>query len=103
MGFSTGPSLAVVDDILPSYLFHNAPYTVKLAAVMSAAVLLILAAVCFVPGLRTLLVFAWNCFLQPIGKVSNQGERLDKFYQNQASGECVILSIGETKADSHGS
>lgn len=42
-------------------------------------------AVRFVPGLKTALVFAWNCFIQPIGKVANQGERLDKFYQNQAT------------------
>lgn len=37
---------------------------------------------------RTIFVFAWNCFVQPIGKVANQSERLDKFYQHQASSEC---------------
>lgn len=37
-------------------------------------------------NLRTLLVFAYNCFLQPLGKTKNQGERLDRFYQNQADG-----------------
>lgn len=36
---------------------------------------------------RTPLVFAWNCFIQPIGKVANQSERLDRFYQHQASSE----------------
>jgi hypothetical protein len=36
---------------------------------------------------RTSLTFAWNCFLKPIGKVANQSERLDRFYQHQASGE----------------
>lgn len=37
-------------------------------------------------SLRTVLVFAYNCFLQPLGKTNNQGERLDRFYQNQATG-----------------
>ncbi|CAD6983485.1 unnamed protein product [Tilletia controversa] len=33
---------------------------------------------------RTAITFAWNCFLQPIGKVANQAQRLDRFYENQA-------------------
>ena len=113
MATSTRPSIVSVDDFLPSYLFHSAPYAAKVAAVMTVAVLAALCAVRFVPGMRTLLVFAYNCFLQPIGKVNNQGERLDKFYQNQASGECkrqiqvkiallmlIILTVYDTTRNS---
>ncbi|PKI85240.1 hypothetical protein MVES1_000948 [Malassezia vespertilionis] len=33
---------------------------------------------------REVLVFSYNCFLQPLGKTSNQAERLDRFYEHQA-------------------
>ena len=33
---------------------------------------------------REVLVFSYNCFLQPLGKTKNQAERLDRFYQNLA-------------------
>lgn len=36
---------------------------------------------------RDVLVFSYTCFLQPLGKTSTQAERLDRFYQNQATGE----------------
>ncbi|PWN29952.1 hypothetical protein BDZ90DRAFT_228998 [Jaminaea rosea] len=49
------------------------------------AVLALLCVLRFSKAARTPLVFAWNCFVQPIGKVANQGERLDKFYQHQAT------------------
>ncbi|KAH0445918.1 hypothetical protein IEQ34_025248 [Dendrobium chrysotoxum] len=39
----------------------------------------------FVKPVRTILVFAYTCFLQPIGKTAKQSERLDRFYQNQAN------------------
>ncbi len=55
-------------------------------AVVLAAV--ILAHLCGTT-LRTVVVFAYNCFLQPLGKTNNQGERLDRFYQNQAEGELL--------------
>jgi betaine lipid synthase len=44
-------------------------------------------------SLRTILVFGYNCFLQPLGKTKNQGERLDRFYQNQADGECILFPL----------
>lgn len=58
----------------------------RVAAVttMSLTTVALLAAV-FRP-VRTALVFAYNCFLQPLGKTSSQAERLDRFYANQASG-----------------
>ncbi|KOS14515.1 hypothetical protein Malapachy_1139 [Malassezia pachydermatis] len=34
---------------------------------------------------REILVFSYNCFLQPLGKTANQAERLDRFYENQAT------------------
>ncbi|CBQ70562.1 related to Betaine lipid synthase [Sporisorium reilianum SRZ2] len=34
---------------------------------------------------RDVLVFSYTCFLQPLGKTANQAERLDKFYQHQAT------------------
>ena len=73
-------------DMLPSFA-REAPYAVKLSILVCGFALLCACAVRFVPAMRTLSVFAYNCFIQPIGKVANQGERLDRFYQNQASGE----------------
>jgi betaine lipid synthase len=73
-------------DLLSPFA-HQAPYGVKLALIVSGVFVFCACLIRFVPGLRTLLVFAYNCFLQPIGKVANQGQRLDRFYQNQASGE----------------
>ncbi|KAL9932896.1 hypothetical protein V8E36_008151 [Tilletia maclaganii] len=37
----------------------------------------------WVQSLPTAVTLAWKCFLQPLGKVANQTERLDRFYQNQ--------------------
>jgi betaine lipid synthase len=82
---SSGPIHLSPDDMLPSYA-HHAPFAVKVALLVGGFVLFCACAVRFIPGVRTILVFAYNCFLQPIGKVANQGERLDRFYQNQASG-----------------
>lgn len=58
----------------------------------TASILTLLALAFFVPSIRSALVFAYTCFLQPIGKVANQSERLDKFYQNQATGESLQSS-----------
>lgn len=87
-----GQALLSVDAVLPTFISHHAPFAVKLAFVVTALVLLFGCALRFVPGLRSAIVFAYICFIQPIGKVANQGERLDKFYQNQASGECHFTS-----------
>lgn len=37
------------------------------------------------PRVRALVLFAWGCFIRPVGKTSNQAERLDRFYETQAS------------------
>ncbi|UZJ51198.1 hypothetical protein CBS101457_000518 [Exobasidium rhododendri] len=78
---SSSPMTA--EGVLPLYARH-APYPVKVALLLGSIALFCACLLRFVPGLRTILVFAYNCFIQPIGKVANQGERLDKFYQNQA-------------------
>ncbi|GAA5888436.1 hypothetical protein JCM6882_008619 [Rhodosporidiobolus microsporus] len=39
----------------------------------------------FASQLSVALVFAYNCFLRPLGKTANQQGRLDKFYEGQAS------------------
>ena len=49
-------------------------------SVFSAMVVLTVA----FPPVRQAVVFAYNCFLQPLGKTKNQAERLDRFYENQA-------------------
>lgn len=71
----TGPSL-----------LHRAewstPVRALVVALASVTVVALLAAVC--QPVRSALVFAYNCFLQPLGKTSNQAERLDRFYHNQA-------------------
>ena len=48
----------------------------------TATVVAVLATVC--RPVRTGIVFAYNCFLQPLGKTNSQAERLDRFYENQA-------------------
>ena len=37
--------------------------------------------------LKSILIFAYCCFLKPLGKCNNQQERLDAFYKAQATGE----------------
>ncbi|WFD30452.1 hypothetical protein MSPP1_001473 [Malassezia sp. CBS 17886] len=51
------------------------------AGVITTAVLL----AAMLRPVRVAFVFAYNCFLQPLGKTANQAERLDRFYANQAS------------------
>ncbi|ORY82611.1 hypothetical protein BCR37DRAFT_410004 [Protomyces lactucae-debilis] len=36
-------------------------------------------------GLRTVLTFAYYCFIKPLGKHAGQGDRLDRFYAGQAN------------------
>lgn len=36
-------------------------------------------------GLKSVITFAYYCFLQPLGKSNGQASRLDKFYQGQAN------------------
>ncbi|PWN50116.1 hypothetical protein IE53DRAFT_110475 [Violaceomyces palustris] len=62
----------------------GSPVLIKsaLACFSVAALVALLASVS--ERVRALLVFSYNCFLQPLGKVSNQAERLDKFYSKQA-------------------
>lgn len=52
---------------------------------------------------RDAIVFAYNCFLQPLGKTSNQAERLDRFYQHQASGTSFStrLTRRSVRRDAH--
>ena len=70
----------------PAWLVHSrffvpASWAVAVASVLAAVVALF-------PGARTALAFAYHCFLAPIGSGKNQSERLDRFYQGQAGGEC---------------
>ncbi|KAL9932378.1 hypothetical protein V8E36_008857 [Tilletia maclaganii] len=46
----------------------------------------------WVQSLPTTVTLAWNCLLQPLGKVVNQTERLDRFSQNQAVSLALALS-----------
>lgn len=36
-------------------------------------------------------VFVWNCFLQPLGKQTDQQGRLNRFYQGQADSESLVF------------
>lgn len=74
-----------METIVPAFARDSSP-PVKMAVVSSALVLFVACLIRFVTPIRTIFVFAYNCFIQPIGKVANQGERLDRFYQNQAQG-----------------
>ena len=60
-------------------LMSSRAATTLVACLLSAVVL----AAVYRP-FREVLVFSYNCFLQPLGKTKNQAERLDRFYQNQA-------------------
>lgn len=64
------------------------PSLVNMTAVATALITLVGVAAAVSQKFRDILIFSYNCFLQPLGKTANQAERLDKFYQNQASGKC---------------
>lgn len=67
------------------------PSLVNLLAVATVFVTLVGLAAAVSRKVRDILVFSYTCFLQPLGKTANQAERLDKFYQNQASGKSCSL------------
>lgn len=73
-------------DALPNYT-RSSSLSIRIALYILLSVLIIACLARFVKPVRTILVFAYTCFLQPIGKHSKQSERLDAFYQNQANGE----------------
>ena len=77
-----------------SQLYAYAPSSLVNVTVLMATLisLLCLAASCS-QKVRDILVFSYTCFLQPLGKTANQAERLDKFYQNQASGTYLFLHV----------
>lgn len=56
---------------------------VALTSAGVVAALALLAAV--YPPFRDVIVFSYNCFLHPLGKTKDQAERLDRFYEHQAS------------------
>ncbi|GAC97098.1 hypothetical protein PHSY_004682 [Pseudozyma hubeiensis SY62] len=69
-----------------AHLYHLAPAPlVNMTAVATAFITLVGVAAAVSQKVRDILVFSYTCFLQPLGKTANQAERLDKFYQNQAS------------------
>ncbi|EST06244.1 Methyltransferase domain protein [Kalmanozyma brasiliensis GHG001] len=69
-----------------AHIYSYAPASlVNSLAVAAAFVTLVGLAATVSQKVRDILVFSYTCFLQPLGKTSNQAERLDKFYQNQAS------------------
>lgn len=68
----------------PEYLSHitqrlGGAASVALAFGTLCGVLLLLS-----PQVRAVLLFAYGCFLRPLGKTSSQAERLDRFYAAQA-------------------
>ena len=79
-------NLASNFDVLPNYT-RSASLPIKFGLYFLLSILAIACLAKFVKPFRTILVFAYTCFLQPIGKHSKQSERLDAFYQNQATGE----------------
>lgn len=75
--------LSQLGPTLLHHLYAVASSRVVLGIACIAGFVAVLASV-FKP-VRDALVFAYNCFLQPLGKTSNQAERLDRFYEHQAS------------------
>jgi betaine lipid synthase len=72
---------------LYSYLPHS---VVNLTAVFTAFMTLLGLAAALSKKVRDILVFSYTCFLQPLGKTTNQAQRLDKFYQHQANGKLPL-------------
>lgn len=81
-----------MSDILAS-VTHNASVALQAlqasalgrsAVIVTGIVAAIAVLAIAVKPVRTAIVFAYNCFLQPLGKTNSQAERLDRFYQNQA-------------------
>ena len=71
-----------------AHLYSYVPHSlVNLTAVVTAFITLLGLAAAVSQKVRDVLVFSYTCFLQPLGKTANQAERLDKFYQHQATGE----------------
>ena len=70
--------LSSLSGQIPPSLLHRfeslGPVAVTAAVSISAVALL---AVVYRP-FREMLVFSYNCFLQPLGKTNNQAERLDR-------------------------
>ena len=67
-------------------LYNYAPAPLVTFTAASTAVLTIVALLAAVSEkVRSTIVFAYTCFLQPLGKTANQAERLDRFYEKQAS------------------
>lgn len=81
----------------PSRLLTQHGHKLGLWLGVTLAIIFVLSLAARLAGttLRTVLVFAYNCFLQPLGKTKNQTERLDRFYQNQATGEYIAQSVRE--------
>lgn len=72
-----------------AHLYAYAPNSlINVAVLMTAFMTLLGVAAAVSQKVRDILVFSYTCFLQPLGKTANQAERLDRFYQNQANGEC---------------
>lgn len=78
-----------------AHVYSYAPASlVNSLAVATAFVTLVGLAATVSQKVRDILVFSYTCFLQPLGKTANQAERLDKFYQNQASGKSHTGRMG---------
>lgn len=73
-------------DGLPTFA-RSASLPVKVVMYTIVGVLLFACLLRTVKPVRTAIVFAYTCFLQPIGRHAKQSERLDRFYQNQAQGK----------------
>ncbi|CCF54553.1 hypothetical protein NDA11_001352 [Ustilago hordei] len=58
---------------------------VNLTVMMTVFMTLVGLAAAVSQKVRDVFVFSYTCFLQPLGKTSTQAERLDRFYQNQAT------------------
>ncbi|EPQ30272.1 uncharacterized protein PFL1_02388 [Pseudozyma flocculosa PF-1] len=74
---SASSPLAPLYSYAPAALVHMLAATTFLVTVVGLATVIS-------PKFRSTLVFCYTCFLQPLGKVSNQAERLDRFYEKQA-------------------
>lgn len=61
--------------------------------VLAGASILVLAIFSISGQLSLLSQFVWQCFLQPLGKHSDQAGRLNRFYQGQAESTCSFPAL----------
>lgn len=71
-------------DLLSRFSEYAGPGQLTLTSSLLAAGFVAVCLAVFASQVSTVWQFVWNCFLQPLGKQTDQAGRLNRFYQGQA-------------------